>query len=407
VCVEVPGCSSSSGRKGGERQGECKPCEMSSECGWFQDKKFCWPDGECREIPPYIAYFSRFEEPEHTQNKFRDGDAICLTIALNVEDPLLRSLFTIEIISLEECAIHRNINPMWYGKHTLHGAYAPYGIAPFNSKSPRKTGCYTPDDRIHKKAIFNKKREVLLDKDKLTTTPYLKPFGIESVETTQALVYFDQKHFDHMKDHPLEKRHLQEGVKIVFESMPSEFDNDDPTKEIGGPTSTMCWQENAISPKDIPVYFQADIEIHPKDLKRVNLPAWKNTWNVTLTTEELKKMYVDTASAFGVMKLDSVALEMVGDASVATSSAFLNSHRDKLSDMEKDGHVHYGGIATVPISEFSSTWVECLKHTGFDETTARCESPNVDKELNVWILILSGIVLVMVSAYVIFAAMYS
>lgn len=390
-CIQVPQCQTNSGRKGGNKYGNCTLCETSEECGWNDDNAYCWPDGSCQSQPPFIVYTNLYDKPDTVGNKFVDGDNVCLTIGLNIPNPSLARFLQLTLNKLEECALRKDINPEWYGKHKLHGKRAPFGIIPFDPSKPDKTGCRTVDPRLHTKTIFLKEKENLVTQNSLDIKRAISFPGITSPEDTPAKMYFKEEEEEEGKYDTQDMRSHHEGIKLLFED----------EKDI----STICWQERAISPKNIPVYFQASVTIQPSKIQPKMVDFLRED---ELVNDNTKKQYTNTDYDIAVSRynslLTSFGIRLVAPLTTEKQNLLELVNREKNARLYSDPYAPTSMV--VPVSEFSQTWVDCWDSTKFDGIAGMCENPGLEYVVNVWILIASSAALVGGILYVLLYYIY-
>jgi len=393
TCVQVQDCEEGSGRVNGNKYGDCVECSTNEQCGWDKKNIFCWPDHTCREKPPFFAYTTAFDDPNTIKNNFTDGEHGCLTVGLNLNDTWGK-YFTVNIFTLKECAISNDIDPKWYGKHTLHGPRAPYGIEPFNQDEPKKTGCNTEDPRIHTALIYSKKRDVPMvdmipgkkrtDKFVVSLLQHRDGNPNPAFDDEPMVVYYDKSD----KDVNNNKESHRYGTKIVYEG----------TRDM----ATVCWEERAISPEGIPVYIEAVILVKPSEdipiasdfLSEEEVPKD----NVGYTEKQMGialSRYVNLLSSYGVLSIGGKL--KIGDMMMLDKES---GNFELLKDHTQISQT------TIPVSEFSQTWVDCWTDTKWNGNVWSCESPKLSFNTHVWILITSSIFLIGMVVFVIISMLF-
>jgi len=387
TCVKVEECENGSGRLGGNKYGDCVPCSTNEQCGWDKKNFFCWPDHTCRKDPPYFAYTTSFDDPDKIKNNFTDGEHGCLTVGLNLNDSMAKYL-TVSIYNVRECAISNNIDPRWYGKLTLHGPRAPYGIEPYDQDNSKKTGCNTKDPRLHTSLIYSKRRDTPMtdtipskkrtDKFVVALMKHKEGKPNRAFDDEPMVVYYDKRD----KDINNKKSSHRYGTKIVYEG----------TRDM----ATVCWEERAISPQNIPVYIEADILVHPSGkLPSVYDFVTNKGEDDKITDKDFEyaqHRYFDLLSSYGfngLKKDDPFAFEY-------DTGAFQMIDSNNIQPT----------LTTIPVSEYSQTWVDCWTDTTWNGVVASCESPNLSYTVHVWILIVSSIWMIGIIVYLVISRLY-
>lgn len=435
-CRPIPKCYEDSGRLGGNKIGDCVLCSTQEQCGWYSDNQYCWPDGTCRQDPPYFVYTTSFDDPDTLKTNFTDGEEGCISIGLNVPE-ILGKYFSIDITEVRECAIRKNIDPRWYGKHTMHGKRAPFAIEPYDPTNHKKTGCRTDDPRIHTSLIYSVDRDKPIDVDSYGRHQIGKKSlrkGDKFVVSVQqnsvngrvskgdtVLVYYDKEEAAEKGDNKDEnsKYSHRYGTKIIYKN---------PNGMV-----TLCWMEKAISPKDIPVYIEAEITVTASDVppeadivvlekgtveeqeiekmeeakegiekgeEREKEGLETRNFDVEGYHERLQLSYLDLLYSFGVKEITTESEENVVVIEGLTD--------ETSSENESTLKTTYStSNLLIPCGEYVHTWVDCPDNTKFDGVAGICETPGLDYWVHVAILITSALTLIFLFIYIIIARMYT
>ena len=384
VCKKVPECSVGFGRVNGSKYGDCVRCSTHDQCGWDKINNFCWPDKLCKDKPAFFAYTTSFDHPDNIKNNFTDGDRGCLTVGLNLNEKLSK-YFTVNVKLIRECAIRNNIDPKWYGKHTLHGPRSPYGIEPYNPDKHKKTGCRTQDPRIHTALIYSKDRDkpltnipsdMLQDKFVISMRNHDKGAGAFPVDEPMVVHYGKTK-----GDKNNDRESHRYGTKMVYEG-----DKD---------MATVCWEERAISPQDIPVYMEAVILVRASNVDPVVSDFIQKEDSEQMYSKEEYQIaftkYMKFLSSYGLFEFPDVWKEEdVFPTSLIQSKSdifYLEGLDGSFSVKEEMP----SSTILVPASEFTQTWVDCWTDTTWNGVVASCESPKISYSVHVWVLIASSI----------------
>lgn len=387
ICIKVQECEEGSGRVGGNKYGNCTPCSTNEQCGWDKVNMFCWPDHKCKSQPPYFAYTTAFDEPDKIKNNFTDGEHGCLTVGLNLNDTMAK-YFSVSIFAVRECAISNNIDPRWYGKHTLHGPMSPYGIEPYNQDNPKKTGCNTNDPRLHTALIYSKKRDKPMtdiipskkrtDKFVVALMNHRNGKPNEAFNDEPMVVYYDKRD----KDINDEKKSHRYGTKIVYEG----------SRDM----ATVCWEERAISPENIPVYIEAEIIIKPSG----EVPTLSN-----FISKEEKGEQGYTEDHFAIAQNRYLQLLRSYGYNPKRENSFAIEYNTGTFQLLGNENIE-PMLLTVPVSEYSQTWVDCWTNTKWNGVVASCESPKLNYTVHVWILAISSLFLIGLIVYIILSMLY-
>jgi len=199
------------------------------------------------------------------------------------------------------------------------------------------------------------------------------------------VVYYDKSD----KDINNNKKSHRYGTKIVYEGKRD--------------MATVCWEERAISPDGIPVYIETVIVVKPSGI----IPQVKDFIDSTEKTNldgdnvyseediDLASMrYINLLSSYGMLKLDD---DEIDDAIM---------YDKKAGNFEVMQEYIEPSQMTIPVSEFTQTWVDCWTDTKWNGVVWSCESPKISYNTHVWVLIASSIFLLGLIVYVIIAMLY-
>jgi hypothetical protein len=369
-CTKIPDCLPNSGRQHGLKHGECIPCSSDDECGWFPGAglDFCWPDGGCRDVPPFRIFSTRVvttngtvsmsnQHIESTGN-VNEGDRTCLSVV-----PTFREdLFHVDIIQLDLCASTlyfkgRN-SPVIPGTDKSQDATISFndvrdyenkkrilypGIIPYNPDNPGTTGCRTDPDRVRVHTV-------------------LREGPTHDVGNNEQFT----------KDMVDGRHHFHPSI----------------LSSVTMGKDTVCFSAKAITAPDVPIYIEATIDVTPDtSVHHASMSGDKQKRDV-LSEDEVEGLY----RVYGLTVDDpSLPMEWKGIVSsprryapAPTTISLTNGFAPSLATTGSGS----------PITSEDSMYVSCPGGTKFDGVAGICEQPAVSKDLFFWLLIASTIVLI-------------
>jgi hypothetical protein len=357
-CVKIPECMDNSGRENGGKYGECVACIGDEECGWFSNYDYCWPDGACREYPPFKMYtfVTKRHDDERGEevvieksNKATQGERVCLSVVPWIKE----EAFSLDISHLELCASslynfgkHRKIlkaldRSLSKKKGLDDERRAPDihypGIIHFDPNMPMNTGCNTDPSHVHTYTVFT--------------------IG---------------KGEDAMKDHT-PNREVQ--TRRFFRD-PHHFHPSMEVSTITGGGDTVCFDAVAITAPDIPIYIQAEIRLKPSSSSpHIDANTTKDD------TEALHSVYGLYNSLYDAdYKPSKIDYEWSG--TVASP---------KFVDVYHGGAKRGEERVYLDTRDSSGLFVNCPSGTKFDGVAGFCQRPTVTNSVFFWVLLASGV----------------
>lgn len=360
-CEPIDQCSFRMGRREGLKHGECILCKDDSDCGWQPDVvspedghvvskrlDYCWPDGLCREYPPFTL--SVFKVSENADNnttnpslsiqdtrRFSKGDRVCVTVTpwFKEEAPHMK----IDVDKLELCVSkhhfdgridkHGSSNPKYTNHVYQRAPETTYpGILPYDANRPAETGCATPGGHIRSYIVFSDKTG--------------KDSGVGRADWLR--VAKDDNHFH---------------TSMEFGSITAGKD-------------TVCFDAIPMTHEQVPIYMQLKVTLSSVDVVNVSKDHQKILDSIYGTA--------DTGTWSGVVcspkwKETRTATQPSSDAQL--TQGYDGYHVEEEDDDDDDG-----------------LFVDCGIGTKFNGVAGLCESPSVSNQLYFWTLLGSTCVLI-------------
>jgi|SRR6056297_1203263 len=376
VCEPVDDCPFTFGRKDGHKHQECILCKDDSECGWQPNipslddgnemiskrLDYCWPDGQCREYPPFSVNIFKIEtndtlDQENSDisvistNKFSKGERACVTVSpwFKEESPFMK----IDITSIQLCVSKQYFN----GKILSYNTTAKHlyqrkpdihypGIIHYDATNPHNTGCQTHEGNIRSYIVYSSNE---LRTGKKGRTDWLR-------------VSQDANHF-----HPSSK----------FTSITKGKD-------------TVCFDVMPMTNPNIPIYMQTEISVHRVLLDK---PRNNNNNNSEFHQERELDHQEILNSMYGVSN-SSKSLVWKG---VVASPKFRSKWKEE-SAMEssqntvKKNYEEYNN--NNDDDDDGGLFVDCGRGTKFNGVAGLCESPSISNQLYFWTLLGSTLILI-------------
>jgi len=365
-CTKIPDCLANSGREHGARHGECIRCTSDAECGWFPGAAydFCWPDGACRDVPPFRILSTRIapEDGDGVLDGVRQGDRVCVTVS-----PVVRQdLFRVDVTRLDLCAsslyfrgahapvvpgvdksLGRIVDKEGLGrivdKEGLGGkedldqdngfaAYRYPGILYYDADNPGTSGCRTDPDRVRVHTVFK-----------------------QSAKKTRARAGSAAYDGEHTSD----KRHHFHTTTL---------------STVTKGQDTVCFDARAMTAPDVPIYIQAKVDVAPARTKG----------DRELSPDQLIGLY----RVYALLHDDNADAEWSG---VVPSP---RRRVPEASSGEPPIPLHSAFVSAADADASAQMFVSCPTGVKFDGVAGVCEQPSVSKNLFFWMLIASVIALI-------------